>query len=1067
MFDLTFNTQAIDNTGLPHVFEHATLAGSDRYPSKALWFNLSYQSYNTFMNAMTAQTITTYPVASLSEAQLLKFADFYTDCCFHPMVMEDESIFREEAWRYRMGSAEEDLTLEGTVYSEMLGAMTLERMADYNSKRTALPGSYVGNVSGGDPAYIPDMTFEALKDYHNLYYHPSNCVAFLYGQFEDYAAFLAQLDEAFSGYERKDFTLEDPGYAPIDAPVEAEFSFPVEAGSDTNNASAIYYAFVCPGLKDDPHEEHVISTITGLFGSETSALSQTLKRALPSASFVCDIDYDGPDDLVLFSVNNVNREDAQTFREAVDAALAEVAEKGFPQDAVESEMSGLELSTRLAMESSEIGVDMVFNTAYYYADTGNPFYYIDILEAYSHMVEWNAEGVYAEAAAKWLAGSERTALTVTCPEAGLKEQQDDALAAKLAEVKAGMSEEEQNAIIEASNAQDGEDPLAAELVAQLQAVDVESLPEEYRVYDLRDETDENGVRYMDAVANVDGIGRVSLFFDAAGLPQEDIHWFHLFVALAGELDTSAHTAEELDVLINRYLYGVETRLSIAREGDGYQPRMRLGWTAMDEDQTEAYDLMHEIVYDTKFDDVQRILENIQSMKADLKYSINNAPYNVMLTRGMASTIPALRYSSYYNGLDFYDFLTQAEALFAENPEAGIERLEAVQQYFNNARNAIAAFAGSEESIARNRALAEAYMASLDNREIEPVAYDLPVPAHREALIVDAAIQYNIATANYGQLGLEGYTADMDALIALMDDTFLLPLLRDQYGAYGAFGGATEEDGVYVLSYRDPNVAETFAVYEQLSELLSAAQIEQDTLNGYILSSYTAYALPEGELTDAGEALNLLLEHRSQEETLENMRALKSATPEKMKGYADMYARLMEEGYRATAGGAAAINANADLYDVILNPFGAVDKSQTELSDVPQGSEHFEAVRYVYDNGFMAALEDGSFGLEAPATVGDLAGALYALAGGSSDPAEAVPALTEYGILWNGAEADEALTVEGCGSVLEAFAYAVGLEGSPEVDLGEDPLTRAALAETLYDYIGQLEADSAEEADAAA
>ena len=139
--------------------------------------------------------------------------------------------------------------------------------------------------------------------------------------------------------------------------------------------------------------------------------------------------------------------------------------------------------------------------------------------------------------------------------------------------------------------------------------------------------------------------------------------------------------------------------------------------------------------------------------------------------------------------------------------------------------------------------------------------------------------------------------------------------------------------------------------------------------------------------------------------------------------------------------------------MILNPFGAVDKSQTELSDVPQGSEHFEAVRYVYDNGFMAALEDGSFGLEAPATVGDLAGALYALAGGSSDPAEAVPALTEYGILWNGAEADEALTVEGCGSVLEAFAYAVGLEGSPEVDLGEDPLTRAALAETLYDYIG--------------
>ena len=43
-FDLTFFTRAIDNTGLPHVFEHATTAGSEKYPSSALFFNLSYQT---------------------------------------------------------------------------------------------------------------------------------------------------------------------------------------------------------------------------------------------------------------------------------------------------------------------------------------------------------------------------------------------------------------------------------------------------------------------------------------------------------------------------------------------------------------------------------------------------------------------------------------------------------------------------------------------------------------------------------------------------------------------------------------------------------------------------------------------------------------------------------------------------------------------------------------------------------------------------------------------------------------------------------------------------------------
>ncbi|MBQ1492186.1 MAG: hypothetical protein IIZ39_09505, partial [Blautia sp.] len=75
-FALAFSTVALDNTGLPHVFEHATLSGCDKYPSADLFFNLSYQSYNTYMNAHTHDRMTFYPVSSLSEEQLLKLADY-------------------------------------------------------------------------------------------------------------------------------------------------------------------------------------------------------------------------------------------------------------------------------------------------------------------------------------------------------------------------------------------------------------------------------------------------------------------------------------------------------------------------------------------------------------------------------------------------------------------------------------------------------------------------------------------------------------------------------------------------------------------------------------------------------------------------------------------------------------------------------------------------------------------------------------------------------------------------------------------------------------------------------
>ncbi|MBR6889682.1 MAG: hypothetical protein IKN05_01705, partial [Clostridia bacterium] len=138
---------------------------------------------------MTNKRYTCYPLASLSEAQLLKYADYYADSCFNPTLMENEQVYRTEAWRYRMEDADDPLSIEGTVYSEMQGAWTLQRVANLNALRAMFPGSMAGNDPGGDPDFIPDMTYDMLTGYHDLYYHPSNCVGYLYGQFEDYTRF--------------------------------------------------------------------------------------------------------------------------------------------------------------------------------------------------------------------------------------------------------------------------------------------------------------------------------------------------------------------------------------------------------------------------------------------------------------------------------------------------------------------------------------------------------------------------------------------------------------------------------------------------------------------------------------------------------------------------------------------------------------------------------------------------------------------------------------------------------------------------------------------------------------
>ena len=1048
VFDLTFFTDAIDKTGLPHVFEHSTLDGSEKYPSKALFFNLIYQTYNTYMNAFTMDRITSYPIASLSEDQLLKYADYYTDSCLHPMIMEDESIYREEAWRYRLADADAELTIEGTVYSEMLGAMDLESTASVNNLMTAFPGSMIGNEYGGDPDYIPDMTWDMLKDYHNAYYHPSNCVALLYGEFEDYAAFLQLLDEAFAPYEKREFTREDANYTPITEPVEAAYPFPVEAGSNTEHGSTVYYTIVCAGA--DNQEQQVLNTLTDLMIADASVVQQSLQKALPYGTFSCYIETGSPDPAIVFSARNVNAEDAPVVRDTINGALAEIAENGFPQDMVDGVMANLSITSKLIRETENVGVeDIIPNVAYSYSVSGDPWNYMDYIDSMAMMDDWNQQGIYAQAVSQWLVNSQTTALVTTYPEPGLKERKDAELAQKLAAVKAAMSEEEIAALVAATNAEDEEEDTSA-LVAQLQAVTVETLPEELKLYEVRDETDDLGVRHIEVPAAVDGVGQVSLFLNAMGLEQEDLLWFKLYTQLTSELDTRTHTKSELATLSARYLNSRNIYVSLPDVGkDDYALYLRMNWIAQDDDLAMGYDLMHELVFDLKVEDSQRVLEAVQAFKARLKSSITSAPYSAMLYSSMGTFEEKWAMYDYMNNLPYYAFLEQVEQLLAEDPDAAVAKLQAIQDYFNNSDGAVAVFAGSEESIALNRPLTDAFMAGLGKAEIERKQYDIPVGPKAAGLIVDGSVSFNGLVASFEDLGIEEFDAGLDAVTALVTDAFLYPLLRDQYGAYGVLHSAMTDGGVYIISYRDPNVAETFEVYNQLPELVGTLEPDQETLDGYILSSYATYAKPAGELTGAVSAALNALQGKPQDEALTWMRQLKSVTPETFARYAAMYQGMIDNGVLFTAGAASAVNANAQLYEAVLNPFGTQDATQVELTDVPEDHPNHDAVRFAFENNLMLPLTEDVFGVDEPATNGDLLGAMYALMGYGPDAEEALATFAEYGL------ADPATDLAAAAPTQDIFGLISALVGQEVPATTEaESVTRGEFAQILMDLFNE-------------
>lgn len=179
LFAYSFMTPPTDSTGVAHILEHSVLCGSKNYPLKDPFLILAKQSVKTFLNAMTFPDKTVYPASSMVEADYFNLMAVYGDSVFFPLL--DRWIFRQEGHRVELDESG-NATVQGIVFNEMRGNYSsFDTIAGDWTIRSILEGTPYTHDSGGDPAVIPELTYEQFINFHRTYYHPVNCRIFLYG----------------------------------------------------------------------------------------------------------------------------------------------------------------------------------------------------------------------------------------------------------------------------------------------------------------------------------------------------------------------------------------------------------------------------------------------------------------------------------------------------------------------------------------------------------------------------------------------------------------------------------------------------------------------------------------------------------------------------------------------------------------------------------------------------------------------------------------------------------------------------------------------------------------------
>jgi Zn-dependent M16 (insulinase) family peptidase len=224
-FGISFRTKPTSNNGVAHILEHSVLSGSKNYPAKDPFLHLLKGSLHTFLNAMTYNDRTVYPVASRNSKDFKNLMSVYLDAVFYPnCVQEDgEWILKQEGWRYEpIEDGDDDdkkenvvvhlnsdgttetrkrLEVKGVVYSEMKGVFSNPESIIYrHSDKLLFPDNTYFHDSGGEPKEIPTLTHTEFVDFYNRHYHPTNSKIFVSGTLDDIESAMEIID---SGYLSK------------------------------------------------------------------------------------------------------------------------------------------------------------------------------------------------------------------------------------------------------------------------------------------------------------------------------------------------------------------------------------------------------------------------------------------------------------------------------------------------------------------------------------------------------------------------------------------------------------------------------------------------------------------------------------------------------------------------------------------------------------------------------------------------------------------------------------------------------------------------------------------------
>lgn len=923
VFTIGFRTPPKDSTGVAHIVEHTVLCGSREFPVKDPFIELAKGSLNTFLNAMTYPDKTVYPVASCNDKDFQNLMHVYLDAVFYPNIYQEEKIFRQEGWHYELESIDAPLAYNGVVFNEMKGVFSSpDQLLARNIQQSLFPDTAYGVESGGDPAVIPDLTYQDYLDFHGKYYHPSNSYIYLYGDM-DMEEKLNWMDEHYlSAFEYLEVDSEVAAQPAFDQMREESGFYSVTEGEETEGKAYFSYNAVC----GDSLDRRLYQAFQVLSHVLVQSVGAPLKQALLDAGIGNDIScfYEESVKQPFFSIiaKNVKMEQKQQFLSVVREQLETLVRDGLNEKSLRAAINAMEFQYREAdfgnfPKGLMYGLQMFDSWLY---EESMPFIHICANDTFAYLKEQVGTGYFENIIKTYLLDNRHTSFVSVQPKVGLTTLMEQEEKERLEAYRATLSREEREELVRKTQElkKYQEEPTPAEALKCIPLLSRSDLGKEAAPFH-NEERELSGCQVLHHEVFTNGIQYLRLVFDVKD-KKEYAPYLSLLAELVGMVDTDRFDKLELsnEILLHAGGYAAGVSVYESRKREEYHVVMEISTKVLCDETAYVLGLLNEILTTSHVTDEKRLREVIGELRSGRQAALQASGHGTAINRAASY----LRESSYYNeqmkGIAYYDFLCDLDDHFEERKETLKTILsELMKQVFTKDRllisittdrNGYDVFADSADTLLSGLSEKTAPMLC------EP-AWKLQEVTRNEGFATAGKVQYVARIGNYAQKGI-AYNGVYKVLRTILSYDYLWNAVRVKGGAYGVMCFFSEDGAGGFVSYRDPNLRETDQVYQKITEYLKHFDADERDMMKYIIGTVSDLDTPLTPRAEGRRSFGAYMTDTTYEDIQKERDAVLAADTEKIRKTAEMIQAVLADGLICVLGSEEKVKQEADLFDTI-------------------------------------------------------------------------------------------------------------------------------------------------------